>query len=271
MYTKVKELLLKDIRITVTDTEVEALVPSFFGKENGDLKLTFSYCDEVFYVNDNGSAVAQLKKRVADGEQFEEILKTVGANLSFDGERTVGAFCQAHTFFRYIQMLVFVANADLYYKNLDEDGLRFDPDIILPEAVEKIDTAELRSLFENGVYFRENDDGSYRITPQMFYSTFSTFGSYRVDITEAGVTVSDFHKGNTEGELFEAFYWDHDDITKYAVELEPYLQRFGAEFDGKDVYIQSTIDDFTGALMRFFNLSVLLSEFGGLILLPKKR
>lgn len=271
MENEVKKLLFKAVGTAVTDTAVEVLVPSFFGKENADLKLTFTYFDEVFYVNDNGSAVAQLKKRVGDGEQLEEILRTVGTNLSFDGERTVGAFCQAHTFFRYVQMLVFVANADLYYKNFDEDGLRFDSDIVLPEESQGIDLEQIKRLFEDGIYFSVNDDGSYRITPQMFYSTFSTFGSYQVEFSETSVTISDIHKGKTEGELFEAFYWDHDDITKYIDELKPYLDRFGAEFDGKDVYITDSAENFNSAFLRFFNLSVLLSEFGGLVLLPKQR
>ena len=271
MENEVKELLLKAIQITATETEAEVLVPRFFTNENGDLRLTFTYFDEVFYVHDNGCAVSKLKERIGDGAQLEKVLNIVGANLSFDDDKTVGAFCQAHTFFRYLQMLVFLANADLYYNVLDEDGLRFDSDIVLPEHPQRMEMDRLKSVFESGIHFSTSGDGLYRITPQMFYSTFSTFGSYRVKLTNTFVEISDFHKGNIEGEMFEAFYWDHDDLTKYSDELVPYLERFGADFDGKYVFISESVENLTVAIMRFFNLSVLLSEFGGLILLPKVR
>ena len=71
--------------------------------------------------------------------------------------------------------------------------------------------------------------------------------------------------------MFEAFYWDHDDIAKYSDELKPYLERFGVDFNGKDVFVSDSAEKLVDAIMRFFNLSVLLSEFGGLILLPKGR
>ncbi len=267
----VKEKLLSLMTFEKTDKTVEAKVPAFFAVTGDDLHLTFCYSDEIFYVHDNGGAVAQLRQRVKNEEELTDILKIIGTNLSFDGNKTVGAFCQAHTFFRYAQMLVFVANADLYYKVLDDDGLTFDSDIVLPDHPQKIDPNGLKGIFENGVYFSVNNDGSYRITPQMFYSTFSTFASYQIELTETDVKISDFRKGNIEGELFEAFYWDHDDITKYGDELQPYLNRFNADFDGKDVFVSDSAENVVEAIMRFFSLSVLLSEFGGLIQLPKGR
>ncbi len=269
----VKETLLHSITVEATEYSVNVCVPKFFAATGDDLSLTFYYSGRVFYVHDNGGALNQLKKRINDTQELERTVKKVGANVSFDGEETVGAFCQVHTFFHYLQILVFVANADLYCDNLDEDGLRYDSDIILPsvESREKLNSDELLKIIDEGILCRLNDDGSYRFSLAMFYSTFSTFTSYKVELNDLTVRITDFLKGNIEGEIFESFYWDHDDIGKYADEINRYCQRFGVGFDGKDIFITDSAENLYIALMRFFNAAVLLSELGNLIDLPKDR
>ncbi len=269
--TLVKDKLLQAVTVEATDKTITVIVPCFFSDTGDDLKLTFSYADNVFYVHDNGGALGHLKNYVNDAQQFENTVKTVGTNVSFDGDRIVGAFCQAHTFYHFVQILVFVANADLYCDRFDDDGLRYDSDIVLPTEQETVNTDELFKLINDGLFCRLNDDGSYRFSVAMFYSTFSTFASYRVELTDDAVKITDFHKGNIEGEIFESFYWDHDDISIYADEVNRYCRRFGVKFDGKDIYITDSPENINKALLRFFNAGVLLSELGTLIDLPKDR
>ena len=266
-----KEKLLSLLTVEKTDRSVSVTVPEFFAATGDGLHLTFLYYDEVFYVHDNGGAVAQLKKQIGNADTFQKTLKRVGEKVSFDGERMVGAFCQVHTFFRYMQMLVFIANADLYCDCLDEDGLRFDNDIVLPTD-DKLESLDLNGLFEcldGGIFCSLNDDGSYRLSLAMFYSTFSTYASYRVELTDERVTVTDFHKGKIEGELFESFYWDHDSTADYADEINRYGCRFGVEFDGKDIFITDSSEHSNKAFWSFFNMAVLMSELGNRIELPK--
>ena len=266
-----KEKLLSLLTVEKTDRSVSVTVPEFFAATGDDLQLTFLYSDEVFYVHDNGGAVAQLKKQIENADTIQRTLKKVGEKVSFDGERMVGAFCQAHTFFRYMQMLVFIANADLYCDCLDEDGLRFDNDILLPtdEKLETLDRDVLFECLDSGIFCSLNADGSYRLSLAMFYSTFSTYVSYRVELTDERVMVSDFHKGKIEGELFESFYWDHDDTADYADEINRYGCRFGVEFDGKDIFVTDSSEHLNKAFWGFFNMAVLMSELGNRIELPR--
>ena len=50
----------------------------------------------------------------------------------------------------------------------------------------------------------------------MFYSTFSTRACFQLDLlSDETMMISDRLKGNLEGEILEAYYWDHEDIEKY--------------------------------------------------------
>ena len=76
------------------------------------------------------------------------------------------------------------------------------------------------------------------------------------------IRISDRKKGNIEGEIFESFYFGHDDISAYSDYINKFCQRFGAEFDGKNIWLVCRNEDVVKSLYSFINLAVLLSEFG---------
>ena len=90
-------------------------------------------------------------------------------------------------------------------------------------------------------------------------------------LDEKHIRISDRKKNKIEGEIFEAFYWSNDDISPYTPFVSKVAERFGAEFDGRNLYLTEKSTAFFGAVLRFFNLAVVLSEFGHNITLPGKR
>ena len=105
-------------------------------------------------------------------------------------------------------------------------------------------------------------------------SPFQTRYAFLVETLEDGdIRLSDKLKGKYEGELLESCYWYHDDqdISVYRGFFTKMAERFGAEFDGKNVYLTANPKDFRIALYRFFQFAVLISRFGHDIKLPKVR
>ncbi len=254
------------IKTEYSKKELTVTVPCFFGAENADLILSIGYYNGVYSVHDNGSALKVLKKNT---EKFSIVFNRVKNNLSLDGENIVCNFCQWHTFLHYLQILIFVSHADLYYENLREEGLKCDNDRTF-EYGEEIPKDLFSRWQEDALYCKYHPDCGVMLGIYTTYSRNSTTVSFRFEKTENGVKISDNRIGKTEGEIFESFYWNNNNISQYSEFINRFCKRFGCVFDGENISLTFKYENsFVADFLSFLNLAVLLSELGDMIELPK--
>ncbi len=244
-------------------------VPSFF--DGNDLNLSLHYFDEVFYVTDNGSCIDFLSKRV-DEQKLNRILKKVVDNHWLKNGAVVGFFTTFHQFFYYLQRLIFIAWGDLVYTKNDKKFYRAhreECDYIDSDKAQDFDYQKFLSEFKKHLYFRYDENVGLIFSVDSTYANFSTCISFQIETNADKIIISDRHKGNIEGEIFESFYWDHDDIMLYEKFIKKFLKPFNAELIDKNVYLIDNKENWLNAQFRFINLAVLLSEAGHNINLPK--
>lgn len=260
-------VLCKDVKITVSKKEIELNIENFFG--NSDLKLTIFAVNDLYYVHDNMSAVSALKKNA--GEKFNEIFEKV--KILFKIEQSP-VFGQLKSLMSYLQLLVFIANSDLVYKNILHNDHHYWTDT---NAVDMTNTQDvnLQIVTETlnkccDTMYIENQ--GLIIKPNMLYPLNSTYGAWLMNnLTENSVQISDNVKNRFhEGSILENFYWGNNDIENYTDFISPILNRFGGELVNKEIILTAKINDgdFAPSVFKFFNLAVLLSQLGLFIKLP---
>lgn len=247
-------------------------LPKFFG--TADLKVSIHKAEGLYYIHDNGCAIRHLSRRVNDKQKCGRILKKVCHPCWLSKGRMTNSFCNTFTFFEYLKMLVFVAHADLYYTKAKCFLCYKDKGYSYVEAdkAELLDETLLLEKLQEGIGFSydENQGLYYWVDVKCSISSARTF--FQMETLEGGkIRISDRKKGKYEGEIFEEFYWCNDDITPYGKFVSKIVARFDAEFDGRDVYLTDKTENFCKAIFKFFNLAVLLSQFGHDIGLPKIR
>lgn len=260
--------LYSSITLAEADKTLTTEISGFFG--NFDLSLNFRYNDGMYYVHDNGSALLCLKANVGKESIFNEVFDAIKNNLSLDGNCVLGCFSQIQHLFHYLQILIFIAHADLYYKELSEDGLNYENDITIDplEACDPIVKDDLLIMVRHGFSAGVSDEGTY-LNVGMTYSLFNNTVSYLIEEKGDKYYISDNQKGMFEGEIFESFYWDNSDLSTYNGYINGFCERFGAAFDGKNLCLTCDKAQLVPSVYKFINLAVLLSEFGRLIELPK--
>ncbi len=262
------ENLFGAVRSTAAEDELQLQIPHFFGDEE-PLKLCFRYKEDCYYVHDCGCALAQLRKHTTDEEHFQRVFDRISKNLSVEDGRLLGTFVSAHIFFHYLQILIFTAHADLYWEQLDDQGLYYDPDHTYPTQSEPMDAEALLTLLQKGIDCRYDPQKGLLLSLPLRYSLNTRGISYCIETASDKVIIKDGHAGELEGEILESFYWGHDDITPYIDHLSPYLQRFGGTILDQKPALLAPAAEWMPALFRFFNLAILFSELGRLIDLPE--
>lgn len=245
-------------------------IPNFFCDKS--LVLSLHHYGDLYYIHDNGCAIDYLKTNVSDSDERNRILNAVcNEQWIVDGKIT-GFFSQTYHFFYYLQRLIFIAHADLHHMKAERQF--YDPNnshqYIDSQLGEAHDFAKLlQSLKENMCFGYDENAGLYfRIDTT--YSLNSTTISFLIEtLDDNTIRISDNRKGKIEGEIFESFYWSNDSLLPYRDFIETFTSRFGAYFDGENVYLIADQKDFISALLRFINLAVLLSELNRLIALPE--
>ena len=265
-------IVCKNIEYKVVGNVVTLKIHKFF--ISSDLKLSIHKVGDIYYIHDNCCTIKNLNKRVQDNIKCGRILRKVCHSSWIDKGKITGSFINAYGFIYYLQKLIFVAYADLYYTKAVKH-LYFKEKDYIYLSVRKAELINVNDLFvelKKGLCFDydENEGLSYWI--DMRYSLFSTRSSFLIEtLADGQIRISDRRKGKIEGEIFEAFYWDNDDISQYSKFIIKIAECFGAEFDGRDVYLTVKQKDFFRGICKFFSLAVLLSEFGHDIDLPKIR
>ena len=258
------------IENTLSENILTLKFPSFFGTT--DLKLSIHQADEVYYVHDNGCAIRHLSKQVKDTQKKDRILAKICPACWIDSGRITGCFLQSSTFLHYLQKLVFVAQADLYHTRASRPFIAPDPEHVYIPATqaEPLDETALLEVLKKCISFDYDQNKGLYYWLDTRYSLFSTRCSFLIEtLNDKQIRISDARKHQTEGEIFEAFYWDHEDLAPYSKFISVIAARFGAEFDGRDLWLTDKKTNFFRAMMNFFNLAVVLSEFGHDIAVPK--
>lgn len=269
---EVLAMFFKKIEKETSEQVMTLKLPKFFG--TADLKISIHKVDGIYYIHDHGCAIKHLLKRVKDKQKCERIINKVCYSGWISKGRMTGSFISTFSFFEYLKMLVFVAHADLYYTKAKRFLCYKDKDYSFVEA-EKAEILDARILLEKlkegmGISYDENYGLYSWVDAKCSLSSGRTF--FQIETFEGGqIRISDRKKGKYEGEIFEEFYWCNDDITPYSKFISKIVARFGAEFDGRDVYLIDKTGNFCTALFRFFNLAVVLYQFGHDIGLPKIR
>lgn len=264
--------LFAKIKMDVSDNVVTLKLLRFFGVT--DLKLSIHTVNGAYYISDNGCAVKHLTKRVRDKEKRNRVLNKVCHPCWLYQDAVTGCFSSTFSFFEYMKWLVFVAHADLYYTKAEGRLCKKEKDYVYltAEKGEPMDTTALLSLLRGGIgcYYDENDGLCVWADAKCSLSSSRTAVQIKT-LPSGDICLSDKRKSQYEGTILEAFYWDHDDIAPYGTFITKLTARFGAAFDGKDVYLTEKAERFDKALFRFFNLAVLLAELDHNITLPKVR
>lgn len=250
----------------ISDNVITLKFPRFFGST--DLKVSIHKAGDLYYIHDNGCAVRHLSKQVPDKQRRDRILKKVCHPCWVDKNRITDSFLNGNQFLNYLQKLIFVAHADLYYTRANCRLVGKDKDYVYvsAQAADPLDETALASLLKQGIGFDYDENQGLYYWMDMRYALFSTRCAFLLETLEKGrIRISDKRKGQTEGEIFESFYWDNQDLMRHKRFIGKVSTRFGADFDGKDIWLTDKAENFHKAMFRFFNLAVLLSEFGNII------
>lgn len=268
--TALIDALLCGVSHTVDGAVLQWCLPRFFGTDDGALRLSVFYRDGIYYIHDNGSAVAQLKRHTDEITASRALAQVCHDRWIRDG-RIVGMFSQLWMFPIYLQNLIFIAHADLLCDRVSRPLYAYDSvgAFIDEAAAQPFDTAAfLRQIKETVSAGYDEKEGLY-ITVATRYPFHSASVAYRIETRSDGtVRITDCRAAHAEGAVFESFYANHDDLAPYTPFIERFCERFGAAFDGKELSLTDTSAAFGAAIWRFINLSVLLSELGQSIELP---
>lgn len=266
------EMLFSQIELRERGNCLDLKLPGFFGKAS--LTLTVHQVGESWYLHDNGGAIRHLSNHLKDDAKLKRALKKVCHSGVIQKGRIVGSFSNAFLFFNYLQRLVFIAHADLFYTKAEKALYEKDRGVeyVPLKKAEPMNRELLLETLKKGIWVSYDENEGLRISFDTLFSLFSTHPSFVLELPEDGfIRICDGRFGQVEGEIFEAFYWDHEDLSLYTEFIRKFTDRFGAEFDGESVYLTEKTERYFSALCRFWNLAILLSELGGRIALPKLR
>lgn len=260
------EMFFEKIEKSVVGAVMTLTLPDFFG--DTDLKVSIHKVQGIYYIHDNGCAIGHLSKQVADEQVRQRILESVCHPCWIHEGRITDSFLHERQFLLYLKKLVFVAHAALYATKVSSLPIPGDQDYLYAgeELAEPLEERELLEMLKKSITFDYDENKGLYYGLALAYPISSVRCAFLLETLEDGnIRISDKRKGNVEGEIFELFYWDHDDLSAHGEFLSKLAVQLGGAFDGKDLYLTDQKENFFQAMLSFFNLAVLLSEFGGTI------
>lgn len=248
--------------ITQHEKSFDLTLPDFFGNDSTELKLTFFYKNDMYFVHDNGSAFSVLKNNA--GEKYDTILKTLNLD-NLQQTFVYRKFIGFNNFFYYLQNLIYIANADLIYENIDDKYFLFAHDKEDLSDAENIDADKfINTIKQNFKTTYDEDKGLIFVFPRL-YPDSTISASYRIEtLCKNKIRIRDNLQGCFEGDILACLLCADKNLSTHADFISLFTERFGCEFDGKAVSITAEIEDgnFVPALLKFVNLAVLLSDVG---------
>lgn len=254
------------IEKSVAGNVMTLMLPGFFG--GTDLKVSIHQAQGMYYIHDNGCAIAHLSKGVADARARQGLLERVCHSCWIHEGRITDSFLDERQFLLYLKKLVFVAHADLYAMRVSGLAIPGDGDYAYAEEAQSdpLDEPALLEILKKSIRFGYDENVGVYCGLALSYPIAPVRCAFLLQTLEQGnIRISDKRKGTVEGEIFELFYWDHDDLSAHGEFISRLAAPLGGVFDGKDLYLTDQKENFVQAILKFFNLAVLLSEFGGKI------
>lgn len=269
---ELKSLILGSVKVIESEKELSLTLPYFFNDDDGELKLTICKSGNLYYAHDNGCALYQLRRCVRDEEKVQRILKRLFKREMLQGELLIRHFHDANYFLLYIELLILVAHAELYYTKLDSYGMHYDYEKCLPEEKEKLDVQELKGILKQCVRCGYDENRGLLLRIFHRYARSSETPAFLLETMEDGtIKISDGKAGKYAGEIFEMLRFRDDDISPYSKQIKKVCKKFGVDFDGQYISLMTKNngkDAFIKAFVCFLNAAVLLSEFNCMIELP---
>lgn len=259
-------MFFEKIEKSVVGNVMTLTLPGFFG--DTDLKVSIHKVRGIYYIQDNGCAIGHLSKQVTDEQARQRILESVCHPCWIHEGRITDSFLHEQQFLLYLKKLVFVAHAALYATKVSSLPIPGERDYLYAgeELAEPLDEPALLETLKKSISFDYDENKGVYSWMALSYPISPVRCAFLHETLEDGnIRISDKRKGNVEGEIFELFYWDHDDLSAYGEFLSMLAVQLGGVFDGKDLYLTDQKENFFQAMLSFFNLAVLLSEFGGTI------
>jgi len=260
---KLAEQLISYVKTDFSDNVLKLIVPGFFGAN--DLVVSIHSVDGIYYLSDNGCAIKHLRERVNDDRKAEETVNRCISERFVVNNSVTGVFTDERRFLRYLQNLIFIANADLFYDRIENKLDLEDENYCYNDEnfAEQFDCDNVLGILKKCFRFGYDKNEGVFVNFSTGYASFSKNISFLLEVVdESRIRISDSRKGKTEGEIFEAFYWLYNDITPYTDFIRGFADRFGAVLEDKNIYLTDVRKNWLPALLRFINTAVLLSEFG---------
>ena len=260
---ELSEIFFEKIKKKKTGNITTLTFPGFFG--TSDLKISIHKVGEIYYAHDNGCAIKNLSKRLTDKEKRERALNKICNSCWLDKSRVTGSFASPGYFLSYLQKLVLVAHADLYYTRATrqlyqkEKGYTY----MNERLAEAFDEQELLNALKKNIGFGYDINEGLYFWLDASYAFSSTKPAFLIECPDSRkIRISDKRKGKFEGEILEAFYWENNNISLHSRFVSKIAARFDADFDGENFYLTDKKEQPVRAMFKFFNLSILLSHFG---------
>jgi len=253
------------VQSSLNDKSLNLTFKNFFACKNEDLNLEIAFCEGFYYVHDNGCALRILQKNVPDRMKFNLIADKIKASVPLWDNKVVYEFGKISEIFRYLQILIFVANADLYYHNLTNNGFFCDTSVKFIDDFRKeaFNTKEFLESLKRNIECRYDQNRGVCVRIGMTYSTNTTPVGYIFKKEETAVSVSDFAMDRAEGSIFENLIKQNKRVSDYSVYIRRICRRFGCNFADEQLTLTfPEKNDPIVELMKFINAAVLLSELG---------
>jgi len=254
-----------NVKPSLGDNTLNLTLENFFSCKNEDLNLEIAFCEGFYYVHDNGCALHVLQRNVQDRIKFNLILDKIKEIFPLRDTKAVYEFGKISEIFSYLQMLIFIANADLYWRNLTDDGFLCDTTVEFIDDFRKeaFNTNQFLEALKRNFECRYDQNRGISLRIGMTYSANNTPVGYIFKKEETEVSITDFAMERTEGSIFENLIKQNKNISDYSVYIKRVCRRFGCDFnDGQLSLTFFEKNDSAAELLKFVNAAVLLSELG---------
>ena len=239
------------------------LIEGFFSESNLPLSVSFAVDGELCTMSDNGSAIANLKKRAGDIWQnyAYAVAEDKGIAFQIEGDCITGQFSYIDAFglrFRFatwLQYLLQTAYADLIFSNIPPIYDYRPEDRLLPLAKNMSDPA-VKAIVENS-YIKEQY-GKAVVRPDLKYLNNEGYAVYTVTEVKGRYKLQDTVKGNDDGSVLGAYLDWNDFIAPWQKRI---LKAFGLTVEGEStvLYFDSP-RDIAEAISRYIRATSLIAS-----------
>ncbi len=269
------EQFCTDIRVDKRDTDARVMLPFYFPDSEEPLSLRMAQAGTEIFVTDDGRAYNELCRRLSSKRIAGQMTRYFGrVQLECEPDRQwalTTCMQDVRGFFRYLQTLSLIANADLY-PTIDVDYFeRYKKYATMGEMPCKGSTpvAFLGELLESITVSHDKEWGVCVHAPFYFNDEACSMGVCFAQVEGGRVFATD--QGDFDGGcLYDRMAWLNEDVHAHDGLIRAICARFGGDY--RDERIAYTIADeevssVPRAYFTFLQLASVLGEVGHFIVL----